>query len=514
MDRYGIYERLSRVTEASTSIERQDETCRAEVRRRGGRVAGVWTDEGVSGAKPPLERPGMKELLDHLSGMDAVMVWKIDRIARSFLGFAEIVTALDAHGVALISATEPVDMSGPTGRAMAQMIAVFAELEREMIKARVADSMRRARDENRFHGGRVPYGLTVADHPSGKGRVLVRDQHGMDVLREMAAWIIVEELNPTQVARRLNDRGELTSRQRGAVLKGAERAREARWRAKAVVEVVASPLMLGYRPLPGGGVQCNEEGLPVVVWDPVVTRDEWDAIVSMLESQRSGPRRREPRASHWLSGVVRCSVCARTMKQHTPTTGTAKFACAGERSERTEGKHTLYVRRDGLADWVREVFPQEFGHLHEVDRRWVSGNDAQRELSDARAAIKRLRDDRDAGLFEDDEDDFRERMGRLLERRKALAGVPDVAPHWEQTPTGRTLADAWAEKSDEERGALLREYGLAVWVEPAASRSRTLPVGDRLSIGPADPEAETAAMVARDEGIPPRHVPAAKDGVV
>lgn len=140
----------------------------------------------------------------------------------------------------------------------------------------------------------------------------------------------------------------------------------------------------------------------MVVWDPVVTRDEWDAVISMLESQKTEPRRREPRASHWLSGVVRCSVCGRTMKQHSLSTGTAKFACAGERSERTEGEHSMYVRRDALADWVREVFPQQFGHLHEVDRCWVPGNDAQHELSDVRAAIKRLRNDRDAGLFEDE----------------------------------------------------------------------------------------------------------------
>lgn len=93
-------------------------------------------------------------------------------------------------------------------------------------------------------------------------------------------------------------------------------------------------------------------------------------------------------------------------------------------------------------------------------------------------------------------------MVRLLECRKALAAVPDVVPHWEQTPTGRTLSDAWAEKSDDERGALRREYGLAVWVERAASRSRTLPVGTRLSFGPADPEGESAAMVVRDEEVP------------
>ncbi|MFF3140483.1 recombinase family protein [Streptomyces sp. NPDC057927] len=498
MDRYGIYERLSRVTEASTSIERQDEACREEVRRRKGSVVGVWTDEGVSGAKAPLERPGMKELLEHVTGMDALVVWKIDRVARSFLGFAEIVKKLDDYNVALISATEPVDMSGPTGRAMAQMIAVFAELEREMIKARVADSMRKAKEENRFHGGRVPYGLTVSDHPFGKGRVLVRDPHGVEVLREMVAWIIVEGVNPTQVARRLNDRGEMTSRQRGAVLKGAGRAQAARWRAKAVTEVMTSPLMLGQRPLPGGGVQCDRDGLPVVVWDAVVSRDEWDAVASMLESHRAGPRRREPRASHWLSGVVRCAVCGRKMKQHTPKQATSKFACAGERGLRSEGAHSMYVRRDALADWVRMTFPAEYGHLGEVDRRWVPGSEAQNELSDVQTAIRRLRDDRDAGLFEDDEEDYRERMSRLLERRKVLSAVPDEPPHWEQTLTGRTLAEVWAECDDEGRGALLREYGLAVWVSPATSRSRKAPVDGRLRIGPADPLAEVEEEALRD----------------
>src|SRR4051812_5643889 len=120
MDRYALYERLSRATDSSTSIERQDIANRAEVSRRGGRVVGpAYVDEGVSGALPPMERPSMRRLLHSLSDVDAVMVWKIDRIARSFLGFAEIVRELDKHGVALVSATEPIDMTGPTGRAMA-----------------------------------------------------------------------------------------------------------------------------------------------------------------------------------------------------------------------------------------------------------------------------------------------------------------------------------------------------------------------------------------------------------
>jgi DNA invertase Pin-like site-specific DNA recombinase len=188
----------------------------------------------------------MKELLQSLASMDAVMVWKIDRIARSFLGFAEIVKELDKHGVALVSATEPVDMTGPTRRAMTQMIAVFAELEREMIKARVADSMRKAKEENRFHGGRVPYGLTVADHPSGKGRVLVRDPRAVEVLREVLLWVL-EGANMAECARRLNDRQEPTSRQRDPVAKGLAKAEAAHWQGTSLKQILTSPTMLGQR---------------------------------------------------------------------------------------------------------------------------------------------------------------------------------------------------------------------------------------------------------------------------
>jgi len=58
LDRYGLYQRHSRATEASASIERQDEAARAEVKRRGGRVVGTFVDEGVAGALPPIPDGG------------------------------------------------------------------------------------------------------------------------------------------------------------------------------------------------------------------------------------------------------------------------------------------------------------------------------------------------------------------------------------------------------------------------------------------------------------------------
>lgn len=492
MDRYGLYERLSRITEASTSIDRQDTACRAEVSRRGGTVVGVFKDEGVSGALPPMDRPGMKRLLQSLTGVDVVMVWKIDRIARSFIGFAEIVKELDSHGVSLVSATEPIDMTGPTGRAMAQMIAIFAELEREMIKARVADSMRKAKEDNRFHGGRIPYGLTVADHPSGRGRILVRDPHAVGVLREVLLWVL-EGVTLTECARRLNERGEATSRQRGAVMKGTAKAREASWRQPTLRRILTSPTMRGYRVGKDGEAITDDYGLPLLAWDPVFQPDEWDALQSALETQQQ--THRAPAASHWLSGVARCEECGGNLKQHVTGSGSRSFTCRGPEERRH--KPGVYVNLPSLADWVRKEFPRRYGWMSEVSRVWVPGSDATRELNEVKRALQRLRDDRDAGLFDDEEDEYRDRVQRLSTRRKALQGVPLVEPHWDTQETGRSLGELWGVLNDEKRGALLREYELHVWVK--TSPTRTTPVGERAYFAPADPEREALEAILREE---------------
>ncbi|MFJ6720476.1 recombinase family protein [Streptomyces sp. NPDC091259] len=494
MDRYALYERLSRLTDASTSIQRQDEACRAEVIRRGGRVVGEpYVDEGVSGAKPPMERPAMKQLLSELSGVDIVMVWKIDRIARSFVGFADIVRELDKQGVALVSATEPIDMTGATGRAMAQMIAIFAELEREMIKARVKDSMRKAKEDKRFHGGRVPYGLTPAPHPDGKGRILVRDPHAVGVLREVMLWVL-EGVSLADCARRLNERNEPTSRQRGATAKG-ERAQSAAWRTRALKFILSSPTMLGHRPDPAGGVEMDEDGMPVLAWPPVFSRDEFDALHSELDTQTVKPRK-APAASHWLSGVARCTECHRNLKQRTSPDGVKSFTCNGV-SETGLHKPGVYVNMAKLVAWVNEEFPRVYGRMDEVKRVWHPGSDATRDLAQVNRSIRSLRDDRDAGLYESEEDeaDYRSRLTKLIARRNALQEIPHEEPHWEMQKTGRQLGDVWEEASHVERGRLLMEYEIHVWVAPASTRSTT--VGERAHFGPANPDPEAVEL----EGI-------------
>lgn len=81
-------------------------------------------------------------------GFDAVVVWKLDRWGRSS---GDLITGLDAltsAGVGFVSVTESFDLTTPAGRAMAGMLAVFAQFEREMIKERVNAGIRRYREKH------------------------------------------------------------------------------------------------------------------------------------------------------------------------------------------------------------------------------------------------------------------------------------------------------------------------------------------------------------------------------
>ncbi len=132
----------------------------------------VEEDIDVSGFSRGLDRPGLRRILTRLADFEVIVFFKIDRLARSTVDFAEIMKLSEAQGVALASATEPLDLTSSVGRAMAKVIAVFAELESDMIGMRVSSAHEHLRREGRYTGGRVPYGYRVAPNPNGAGKVL------------------------------------------------------------------------------------------------------------------------------------------------------------------------------------------------------------------------------------------------------------------------------------------------------------------------------------------------------
>jgi len=114
----------------------QEKAIRAECRRRGLPLVAVHTDAGISGKT--LTRPALTAALADLdSGAGSVlMVAKLDRLTRSVHDATGLMLAADTGGWGLVALDAPVDTTTPQGAAMAQVLAVFAELERRLIGER------------------------------------------------------------------------------------------------------------------------------------------------------------------------------------------------------------------------------------------------------------------------------------------------------------------------------------------------------------------------------------------
>lgn len=118
---------------ARVSTDGQDVAMQVAALKKAG-VTRVAT-ETRSGA---LELPGLQRMLASLRPGDVVVVWKVDRLARSLRGLLDVADRIRAAGASLRSLTEPIDTGSPIGRAFFQLLGVFAELERALIRERCA----------------------------------------------------------------------------------------------------------------------------------------------------------------------------------------------------------------------------------------------------------------------------------------------------------------------------------------------------------------------------------------
>jgi DNA invertase Pin-like site-specific DNA recombinase len=124
--------------------------------------------EKVSSAKA--DRPELMKLLDNARKGDVVIVWKLDRLARSIRQLLDTAALLNERGVELHSLTENIDTTTPTGKLTFHIFAALAEFERDILRQRVNAGLKAARRRGRL-GGR-PRSLTEADLK--KARALLR----------------------------------------------------------------------------------------------------------------------------------------------------------------------------------------------------------------------------------------------------------------------------------------------------------------------------------------------------
>jgi len=134
-----------RVSEETENPENQKFAIYEWAARTGHQVLEVYEDVGVSGALPPAERPGFKRLLEALDGADGIVVYALDRLARSLSELVEVFKTLEARGKVIISVRESwlQHLDPPVRKLVVAVLGWAAEMEQRFISERTKLALQR-----------------------------------------------------------------------------------------------------------------------------------------------------------------------------------------------------------------------------------------------------------------------------------------------------------------------------------------------------------------------------------
>ncbi|WP_396658380.1 recombinase family protein [Microbacterium sp.] len=470
------YVRLSKLTETTTSPERQREAIADFIERKRWTLVDTVEDIDVSATRHRLDRPGIHEIRRRIKRgeAEAVVVHRLDRIARNV---ADVSTLLD-EGIAIVSATEDFDTSTATGRAMTQVAQVFAELEARTIGLRVSSARKHLPTVGRWPGGPTPYGFTSAPSPDGVGRTLVHDPDEAPVVRRIVGEALRGD-SLLSITRRLN-------------ADGIPPRRGADWSRSVVARLLRHGSIRGYattggakasrpgEPQKPGDFVRDERGLPLIVWPPLVTPEEARELDRILKMGESAPKTIHD-DTLLLVGLAVCSSCGRLMVARSSRRPTVDdpgrrwelYVCqTRNRGGLCDAPQTIRAR---LADEEAErQFLAAFGRVEVVET--VEEAQEPEELADVVAAIEETTD----AMRRPDADvmALAERLVTLRRERDRLQALPRTQAIHRRT--GETYGDRWERATIPERREIMRGASAYVRIVPAIRRGAFTP--DRVDL--------------------------------
>ncbi|WP_104524504.1 recombinase family protein [Blastococcus atacamensis] len=431
-----LYARLSISSDESVSIERQLEAGRDYCRAQGWEVVGEHVDDGVSAsANAPEHRKGWQALLSRPHGsFDVALVWKVDRLSRKVIDFLHADEALQARGAAVASVSDPIDMSTATGRAFATMLAVFAEMEAEAIRARVKAARRALVKAGRVPGGAAPFGYCNAPNSEGPGKVLAKDDATIGFVVEAAARAMRGE-SINSIGAYLDEVAPRTGRTNSAPS----------WTVTVTKRMLQNPILAGmttYNPGNSGKTRGKEvlrddTGMPVIRDDlAIMSPEEHRALTTRLEVQ-------EPKKAatySYLAGLVWCGHCNRKMHRNARNVHgklVRVFQC--------QGRGGCNQQVTNLEAIVERKFLERFGHLRMTRAAYITDDRDMREINHQIRETTSRMNDADADV------------DKLVERLKALREVRAKTPEVKYVEEAATVtaAEQWA---TDPRSALLNRF--------------------------------------------------------
>ena len=395
--RAAIYTRKS-VTEGLdqefNSLDAQRDACEAYVRSQeheGWRVLDQrFDDGGFSGATT--DRPAFQLLLQDIkAGMiDAVVVYRMDRLSRRLLDVAKLIEFFEEYDVALVSVTERIDTATILGRLSLNMLMSFAEYERELIGERIRDKKRATRQRGFWTGGRPILGYDLEDK-----RLVVNADEAEQVRETFKLYLESGSLSRTVAE--LNRRG---------------------WRNKSIVTARGNPIggrpftkqtlsALLLNPILRGLQRCGNDLVPGA-HEAIVEAELWDAVQDQLQGNRNtGGSKSRNKTGALLRGLVRCGRCGSRMLHTFSTRAERRYAYYVCSRAHNEGATTCPGTRVSAGKFEGFVVEQiqRMGVDEELLAKTASAaervaTEHQRRIADERRRIARqlehLDDERDA----------------------------------------------------------------------------------------------------------------------
>jgi DNA invertase Pin-like site-specific DNA recombinase len=408
--------------------------------------AGCWPiiSEKVSGVAA--KRPVRDEALAQLKTGDTLTCWKLDRLGRSMAEVVSIVQDLQRRGVRFRCLTQHIDTSSATGMLQLQLLAAFAEFERQMIRERtLAGRARRAR-EGLHPGGPALYGF-AKDHET-----II--EHEAALVRYVAGYVL-QGAPMNQVVDVLNWRGL--------------RTREGRvWTVKTWRRILSNPFSI-----------------------PILDQETFDALAKIF-NQPDRQRLGRP-AVGLMSGILSCSRCDQPLylvhTQQRDGTKRDVYICrkAGAGGRFTGcGSNVIGAAR--VDAWIEEAFvasivSEEFSEA--LSRRQAellaAGDVTAADLDAWRAELDDLDQVQGTRFYSDAMKRRHDELRKMVDQATSrLMAQPDLQALIDLPRSEGQLRERWSSWSTTTRRAWIKRLVSTVVVHPATAKGRASVIEDRL----------------------------------
>ena len=322
-----LYVRFSSHNQTEQSIEGQTRVCQEFCQRHNIKIVEIYADRATSASKNTERRVSfLKMIKDSEKGLfDAVVVYKLDRFARSRYDSATYKYRLKKNGVQLISATENIT-NNPEGIILESVLEGMAEFYSAELSQKINRGMRESAYKHNSIGGALPLGYKTVD------KKLVIDEKTAPIVRE-AFTMYAEGHSVAEICRIFNARGYKTS-------KGTEFGKNSFSKIFRNERYIGTYTYHDYR---------AEDAIPAII-----DRDLWDRVQLRLKKIKNSPGRNKAKRVYLLSGKLFCGHCGESMNGSCNGNKYAFYECYGKKS-----KYNGCQKRNLRKEYIERLVAQD-----------------------------------------------------------------------------------------------------------------------------------------------------------